>query len=241
MKSATNNQKIIRHIVVDAMFLALITIFTLVPNIGYIPLGPVSIQFISVFVLIGAACFGWKRGLLYGFFFGLSSLIKVLTIPAGWFDALFLYPWNSVLPRIIFGLVAGLVFDWIRKHTNKDEFIICCIPAGIILTLFHSFIVLTLIYCFNVDAILTNMGLVGTSVTAGYVIIVLGSFVGLQIILEAVVGGAFTPLIMTIILRNNLVEFKGKEEKKSIKQQKANEFRNIFIEELSKGEELCKK
>lgn len=53
---------IIRNIVIDALFLALILLFTYVPQIGYIQVMPtMAITTIHLVVLIGASLFGWKK------------------------------------------------------------------------------------------------------------------------------------------------------------------------------------
>jgi uncharacterized membrane protein len=227
------HDKLIKQLVFDAFFFAIILLFTLIPNIGYIQIGPSSFQFISVFVIIGAALFGWKRGLLYGFFFGLSSLIKVLITPTGWFDALFIMPWNSILPRMIFGLVSGLVFDLFKKILTRSQFFGAMIPLTLFLTFFHSFIVLTTIYVFNFNAVLTNMNLANTSISQGYVIIVLASLVGIQVIGEMLLSAVMAPILVALIYKQGIVAYNGKEDYITSKKITNKSFKQIFKEELS--------
>ena len=103
---------------IDAMFIALIGIFAFVPFLGFITLGPVSFTTIPILVFIGAYIFGWKRGLIYGIAFGLFSLFKALTVP-GTFDYFFINPLISVLPRAVFGFVAGLLGGFIKSLPLK--------------------------------------------------------------------------------------------------------------------------
>ena len=223
----------VKQIVYDALFLALIALFTLVPNLGYIQLGPSSFQFISVIVIIGAALFGWKRGLLYGFFFGFFSLVKVLISAAGWFDALFIFPWNSILPRMIFGLLAGLLFDGIKKVTTKDQFILTLIPVSLFLSLVHSFLVLSCVYLFNFQEILTNLSLEELNPAYGYVLIVLGSLVGTQVLGEMIIAGLLSPFVISLIYKQNVVKYNGKEKILQKKYANMHSFRISFKETLN--------
>ena len=59
------NEKI-RWLTFDAMALAIIALLTLVPFLGFIPVGPLSITILHVPVLIFAYFGGIKRGWLYG-------------------------------------------------------------------------------------------------------------------------------------------------------------------------------
>lgn len=140
--------KFIMSMTVDAMFLALIAILSFVPYIGYITIGPISFTIIHIIVLIGALLFGTGKGTLYGLFFGLFSLFKALTFP-GTLDYLFVNPFVSVLPRVLFGLVSGLVFDCIRKRTTFKNYLLICAPLAVLLTFVHTFLTLTCLYVFG--------------------------------------------------------------------------------------------
>ena len=143
------NRKIILNITISAMFIALLAVFSFVPYVGFITIGPISFTTVHIIVLIGAMLMGWKHGLIYGFFFGLFSFIQALST-AGTVNYLFVNPFVSILPRVIFGCVSGLVFDFLRKRTNSKQFIgISAISAGL-LTLFHTLITLTCLYIFGI-------------------------------------------------------------------------------------------
>ena len=51
------NRKFIKEIVIDALFLALIVIFSYVPYIGLITIGPISFTTIHLIVLIAGVLF----------------------------------------------------------------------------------------------------------------------------------------------------------------------------------------
>ena len=144
-----SNRKTILHIVTAAMFIALIAIFSFVPYLGFITIGPISFTTVHIIVLLGCMLLGWKHGIIYGFFFGLFSFFQALST-AGTVNYLFVNPFVSILPRIIFGFVAGFAFDFLRKRCNGITFVgISAISAGL-LTLFHTFITLTCLYVFGI-------------------------------------------------------------------------------------------
>lgn len=106
--------KHIKMMAIDAMFIAILAIFSFVPYLGFIQFGPISFTTIPIIVFVGAYIFGWKRGLIYGFMFGVFSLIKAFSFP-GTIDYFFINPLISVLPRALFGLIAGFLATALRK------------------------------------------------------------------------------------------------------------------------------
>ncbi len=110
--------KTIRMMAIDAMFIAILAIFAFVPFLGFITLGPISFTTIPIIVFVGAYIFGWKRGLIYGIAFGVFSLIKAFSFP-GTIDYYFINPLISVLPRALFGLVAGFLAMGLKKLAIK--------------------------------------------------------------------------------------------------------------------------
>lgn len=138
----------IKMMVIDAFFIAIIAIFTFVPNIGFIAVSPfISFTLLHIPVLIGAYLFGYKRGLLYGLAFGICSYIQALTTGAG-FNLLFAYPWTAIPPRVLFGFSAGIIFSLIRKlHKSAIKGIYLSV-AAMGLALLHTCLVFLDLYIF---------------------------------------------------------------------------------------------
>lgn len=198
----------IKQMAYDAMFLAIIILMTFVPYLGYIQIGPISFTLVHIPVLIGSALFGWKRGLLYGLFFGLGSLIKATTLP-GTIDFLFVNPLVSVLPRLIFGLASGGLFSLLRhfqKLLNKG--IILSI-SSLLLTILHTFLVLSilwLIYRVELNVFLES--------EVKYIGFALGGLIGLGAIIEASVALVVVPsVVIPIMYKMNVPKKEISEEK----------------------------
>lgn len=133
----------------DAVIVAIIVLLGFVPSIGYIPVVPgvISLTLIHLPVLLGAALFGPKRGIIYGLAFGLTSWAQATMNPTG-LNFFFIYPWVSILPRVIFGFLAGLIFDLLDKKTR-----ICRRSFGqgvifFLLTLLHTGLVFASLFIF---------------------------------------------------------------------------------------------
>lgn len=156
----------IREIVFDAFFIALIFTFTFVSYLGYIPLFGVSLTTMHILVLIGTILFGTKKGALYGFMFGLSSFLRSLLMPSAITDFYFRDPFISILPRILFGLISGLTFDYLKKHLTYNKFLILAPLFSLILTLIHSILTLTSLYLFGILDIFKINSLIGVDTSS---------------------------------------------------------------------------
>ena len=78
-KNKTFKNKAVVEIAINALIVAIIAVMSFVPYVGYIgiPAVGVSITTIHVAVLIFAWMFGWKEGLVAGFSFVSSLLLKL--------------------------------------------------------------------------------------------------------------------------------------------------------------------
>jgi uncharacterized membrane protein len=206
--------KEIARITLDALIIALIAIASFVPYVGYIGVNNISITTIHVFVLLFAILFGMREGAIAGFFFGLFSLIRAVAMPSSPMDILFVNPLVSIMPRLIFGLLAGLTFDLIRRIENsKGLRIALAFIAMPILTLVHSFLTLSLLWlCYHDNELLSG---------AGYWILI-GSIFTLNGLIETAIALVLVPPlavgiyegvknIHTLLLKAGILYGKNKE------------------------------
>ena len=121
--------------VLFSTFSAIILILTLVPNIGYIRVGVASITIVHIPVLIGIMFLGVGYSLSLGLVFGLSSLIAAFMYASSPADLAFQNPIISVLPRIVFALVAFYIIRLLflirkkSKYGNLINFIIVTVVS----------------------------------------------------------------------------------------------------------------
>lgn len=141
-----------------ALFIAIIILLSVTP-LGYISLGVINATTIQMPVIIGAVLFGWKKGAFLGGVFGITSLIKNTIQPnvtsfvfspfvpvfgeeSGSFFAIII----SLLPRIMIGVIAALVFALLSKTKIRTE--IKAAAAGFFGSLTNTVLVMGGIYVF---------------------------------------------------------------------------------------------
>ena len=104
-----------RKIVVTAVLAAITIVLGLLPFGGYIPFAGISITILTIPVIIGAILEGPVVGAGIGLIFGLTSLYQAATAPKSPLDPLFVNPLLSVLPRMLIGPIAWLVWSGLKK------------------------------------------------------------------------------------------------------------------------------
>ncbi|MBP5216946.1 MAG: ECF transporter S component [Bacilli bacterium] len=135
----------------DAIFIALIVLMTFVPYLGYISVfgGVITFTLLHLPVLLGASLMGWKKGALYGLAFGFFNWIRALTAATSPFDMLFMNPLIAILPRILFGLFAGLLFELLRFVKKESATRGISVFLAILSTAIHTVLVFGAIYLFT--------------------------------------------------------------------------------------------
>lgn len=144
----------VRKMTVIAVLSAISVMMSMIPFIGYIPLGPVKATIMHIPVIIGAIIEGPVVGAVIGLIFGLTSLWSNLTQPV-LLSPLFINPLVSVLPRIFIGVVAYYVYQLIYKVTKKVY--ASGFMAGLIGSIVNTVGVLGMIYIIYADQYLVLM------------------------------------------------------------------------------------
>jgi len=104
-----------RKIVVTAVLSAITIVLGLLPMGGYIPFAGISITILTIPVIIGAVLEGPVVGAGIGLIFGLTSMYQAATAPKSPLDPLFVNPLLSVIPRMLIGPVAWLVWSALKR------------------------------------------------------------------------------------------------------------------------------
>ena len=144
--------KRVTDIAFAGIVLAVMAILNFVPNVGYIRIipGTFEITIIHIFVIIFAWLLGWKAGLLSGLAFGVFCWANAFIVG----NLAFQNPLVSVLPRVFFGFITGLVFDLTRliKKPKLRYGIDIALCAGV--TVVHTMLVLLMLYvAFNQETV----------------------------------------------------------------------------------------
>lgn len=140
-----------------AMMSALLLIMMFTP-VGYVPVGVLRITTMHIPVIITALILGKKSGMFIGLIFGLTSIIiNTLqpTITSFVFSPFVKFGGMggngysliiAIVPRVLMGLVAVLVYDLVSKKVKNETI---AVGAGAMLgTLTNTILVLGMIYVF---------------------------------------------------------------------------------------------
>lgn len=130
----------LRKLVAASILSALIVVMSVMPFTGYISYGMIEITTLHILVILGAVLLDWKYGALLGLVWGVTCLIRayvtVIYLPFGFGN-----PLVSVLPRILVGAVAGLVFGALQKTRVRTT--VSLLAATVAGTLTNTVLVLT--------------------------------------------------------------------------------------------------
>ena len=183
----------VRKMAVIGVLSAISVMMSMIPFIGYIPIGPIKATIMHIPVIIGAIVEGPVVGAIIGLIFGLTSLWNAITQPVT-LSPLFLNPLVSVLPRILIGVVAYYVYQGVYKISKRvyaSGFI-----AGIIGSLTNTAGVLGMIYILYADKYLGLIEQKGANAAKLLFGIVLTSGIP-----EALVAGLIVSAVSVALIR----------------------------------------
>ena len=179
----------VRKMAVIGVLSAISVMMSMIPFIGYIPIGPIKATIMNIPAIVE----GPVVGAIIGLIFGLTSLWNAITQPVT-LSPLFLNPLVSVLPRILIGVVAYYVYQGVYKISKRvyaSGFI-----AGIIESLTNTAGVLGMIYILYADKYLGLIEQQGANAAKLLFGIVLTSGIP-----EALVAGLIVSAVSVALIR----------------------------------------
>lgn len=178
------------RLVIRAILTAIIILQTMVPFLGFIPIGITSLTIIHITVIVAAIVLGTKDGMFIGLVWGVFTMIRAFTSPTTPLDiVVFTNPIISVVPRVFVGLVAGLLFTIIYKKTKKV--VAASIVAAIFGTITNTVLVLTLMGTLYTGLVATTYG-----VDASALFVTLGGIAVTNGISEVITAAILTPILV---------------------------------------------
>lgn len=178
------------RLVIRAILTAIIILQTMVPFLGFIPIGITSLTIIHITVIVAAIVLGTKDGMFIGLVWGIFTIIRAFTSPTTPLDiTVFTNPIISVLPRVLVGLVAGILFTWLYRKTKKV--VLASIVAAIFGTLTNTVLVLTLMGTLYTSLVATTYG-----VDASALFVILGAIAVTNGVSEVITAVILTPILV---------------------------------------------
>lgn len=178
--------------------LALLTAIELVmafTPLGYLKIGPVSITFMAIPVAVGAIVLGPLSGAFLGLVFGLTSFSQCFGADAFGTTLLGINAFSTafmcLVPRILMGLFAGLIFGGLKKTTLGET-------GGALLSSLACSIINTVLFVGSLIVLFGN-----TEYIKGFgdsVIAVIMALVSINTVIEAIactiIGGAVSKAVI---------------------------------------------
>ncbi|WP_319468756.1 ECF transporter S component [uncultured Trichococcus sp.] len=173
---------------------AFIIIQTFVPFLGNIPIPPLNPTIIHITVIVSAFVLSTKDGMIVGLVWGLARMVKAYTLPASALDLLlWTNPIIAVVPRVMVGLVAGLVFHaFLKRKQEKVGMVI----AAVLGSLTNTVLVLGFIALFY-----GNEYAAANDVDPSNLLKVLAGIVATNGVGEAVAAGLIAPFIAKALMK----------------------------------------
>lgn len=193
MKNRTN----VRWLTQLALLVAILLVMNYTP-LGYLQVGPLSASLLSLPVAIGAMTMGPTAGALLGAVFGITSFLQAMEgkslLSAAMFNA---SPVGTfvvcVVPRVLMGLCAALLFKALCKLLPKQEKF-CCFAGALLTAVLNTVFFMGALVLLFYDLPYVQELAQGMGATNVLMFVVL--FVGVQAIVEWVlcclVAGAVT-------------------------------------------------
>ena len=173
---------------------AFIIIQTFVPFLGNIPIPPLNPTIIHITVIVAAFVLSTKDGMLVGLVWGLARMVKAYTLPASPLDLLlWTNPVIAVVPRVMVGLVAGLVFHTFLKRKQEK---VGMVTAAVLGSLTNTVLVLGFIALFYGNEYATAL-----NVDPSNLLKVLAGIVATNGLGEAVAAGLIAPFIAKALMK----------------------------------------
>lgn len=169
-----------------AMLVAILIIQTFVPILGYIPLGPIDVTIVHITVILAAVLFGSRTGLLIGMSWGILSMVRAYIQPTP-FNIVFLNPLISVVPRLLVGLISGLLFSWLSKKTTSRWIYSVTALVG---TVLNTVLVLGGIYLFAGETYANALGIPVSALLGA-----LGAVIATNGIIEIIASMVILPVV----------------------------------------------
>lgn len=128
----------IKDIAYLAIYFALILIFSLIPFLGLIQVFSVSINLLTIIIVIATFHLGLRGSLFSALFVGIGSFISALVYG----KALFIFADIAIVPRFLLGFVSYFIYWIFRKKVS----IISVFANTLVTVLFNSILVTAMLF-----------------------------------------------------------------------------------------------
>ena len=117
-----------------------------VPHFGFTRIGSISITVMHIPPILSSIVLGPVSGMLIGGLFGIISLMRAVSRESAALDILLQNPMISILPRVIFPLISGKVYQSLMERFATRWELAATGISALIGACFNSILVLSFLY-----------------------------------------------------------------------------------------------
>ena len=184
------------NLVAVSLLIAIVALMSFTP-VGYLKVGIVSITFLTIPAIVGAATLGVWASTLLGFAFGVTSFIQCFGMDAFGTTLFSISPFKTavlcIIPRTLMGLICGLVYyGFIKTKQNEKplQYALTSLSAPLFNTLL--FVPTLIVLFYRTDYIQALAHSLGAKSILGFVV----ALVGINGVIELAVCAVLGTLIL---------------------------------------------
>ena len=164
MSTKFNTDPKVKRLVRMAVLVAIIVLLAFTP-LGYLVIGPIAATTIQMPVIIGAILMGPAAGAFLGGIFGLSAIVKVLTMPGADVFATAILTYSPVgylvicfVPRILMGWLSGLLARLLLHVTGEKKSVIAYGITGLVGSMLNTVFYLGALWLLAAEVVAASYG-----------------------------------------------------------------------------------
>jgi uncharacterized membrane protein len=190
VQSSATKKLNVRKMTIIGVLSAISIMLSMTP-LGFIPIGPTNATIMHIPVIIGAIIEGPVVGMTIGLIFGVTSLLRAITMPTITSFVL-INPIVSILPRVLIGLIAYYVYNLAMKLTKNV--LVSGWITGMVGSLINTIGVLGMVYILYAERYAQALG--ESASNAKTLIFTIAATNGIP---EAIIGGFVVSAVAVIL------------------------------------------
>lgn len=186
-----------RELTLLGLLTALLLVMSFTP-LGYLNIGPLAITLNTIPVAIAAIALGPTGGAIAGAVFGITSFLQCLGIGGTSAMGVILFEINPFLafvqrfvPRLLAGLLAGLVFKGVKKISNPT---VACFATG-----FSAALLNTVLFMTALVLLFGNTEYIQSLIGGRNVILFMCAFVGINAVVEMIAASMIVGVVGKVL------------------------------------------
>lgn len=192
-----------KNLVLLGVLCSILLIMSFTP-LGYLNIGPLAISLNMIPVAVAAVTLGFTEAAIMGGIFGLTSFLQCLGIGGTSLMGVALFEISPVLafiqrfvPRVLAGLLSGLIYSGVRKLLNHN--------AACFITGFCAALLNTVLFMLALVLLFGNTQYMQSLINGQNILVFICTFVGINAVVEMLAATFAVGAIGVAMGKSNLI------------------------------------